>query len=61
MTKCQINIQEVDGKLMITANIPDNAEKTIAGVLTKALIDASAGIMNTVLGESKQPEKILSQ
>jgi len=56
--KCSINVHEIDGKLHIMASIPDGAERSIAGALTKALLDASAGIMNTVLGQRKSPERV---
>ena len=61
-TKCTITIQETDdGKLHIMANIPDKSEKTIAAALTKALLDASAGIMNTVLGQNETPQRATTQ
>jgi hypothetical protein len=56
--RCSIHIDEIDGKLHIIGNIPSGAEKTIAAALTQALLDASAGIMNRVLGENKRPERV---
>jgi hypothetical protein len=58
--RCVIYIDEVDGKLSIMANIPDNAEGSIAATLAKALIEQSSGIMNAVLGENKVVEKMTS-
>lgn len=56
--RCSIFIDEVDGKLHIMAKIPDSAENTIAASLAKALMDASAGIMNNVLGDNQAVEKM---
>lgn len=55
--QCSINISEVDGKLYIKANIPDGAEKTIAGSFTKALMDGAGIILNTMLNDNQTVEK----
>ena len=57
--QCSIMISEVDGKLAIMAKIPEGAEKSIAGVLTEALIGKSAEIMNSVLGDVQVVEKVI--
>ena len=58
--ECTITVSEINGKLSIMASIPDGAEKTLAGSLTKALIDVSAGIMNEILGENQTVQAVAS-
>lgn len=59
--RCSITITEMDGKLAVLANIPDGTEDSIAGVLTRALIEQSAALMNEILGENQVVEKMTSQ
>lgn len=58
-TKCTITIQEIDGKLSIIANIPE--EKSVAAELAKRLVDLAQDIMNEVLGETQRVEKVVTQ
>lgn len=60
-TTCTIVISEIDGVLSINANVTDEAEKTIAGVLTQALVQHSAKIMNDLLGENQSVRKLRTQ
>ncbi len=54
---CTITIEETpDGKLCIHGNIPAEAEKTVAGALTKKLLEGAQFIMNTTLGKNKSFE-----
>lgn len=59
--RCRIDIYEVDGKLSIFADIPDDMEKTIAGALAHALMGQANGIMNTLLEDNQRVEKIVRQ
>lgn len=54
--QCTISISEVDGRLDISASIPDDAEKTIAGELAKLLLAEATHIMNKSLGVDQRPE-----
>lgn len=56
--QCSVVITEIDGKLSIIANIPDNAGETIPGLLAKALIERGREIMNSGLCVEKAIQKM---
>lgn len=58
--QCSIIITEVDGKLHIMGNIPDNASGSIAVAMAEALLGQSQAVMNQVLGDSQKIEKMAS-
>ena len=60
-TTCTIVISEADGALSISANVSEEAEKTIAGVLTQALVQHSAKIMNDMMGDNQVVQKVRTQ
>ena len=59
--ECSIHIIEADGKLSIFANIPDEAENTLAGALTRAVMNHTNGVMNDVTGQNQSIERIIPQ
>jgi hypothetical protein len=51
---CTIAVNEVDGVLSISAQIPDNADHTIAAAITKAMLDGGRVMMNKVLKDNQK-------
>lgn len=51
---CTIAVNEVDGTLSISAQIPDGAEKTVAGAITKAMLEGGRVMMNKVLRDNQE-------
>jgi predicted regulator of Ras-like GTPase activity (Roadblock/LC7/MglB family) len=54
---CTIAINEVDGVLSISAEIPDNADHTIAAAITKAMLESGRAMMNRVLHDDQQIQR----
>jgi|KBSSwiStaDraftv2_1062776.scaffolds.fasta_scaffold1234129_1 hypothetical protein len=57
---CTIAINEVDGVLSISAQIPDNAEHTIAAAITKAMLESGRVMLNKVLHDDQQIQRATS-
>jgi len=51
---CTIAVNEVDGVLSISAQIPDNAEHTIAAAITKAMLNGGRVMMNKLLRDNQE-------
>lgn len=60
-TECRITVTEVDGRLHLIANIPDGAEKTIGGALTRAMLEEGNVIMNRILKQDQKLEEFTQQ
>lgn len=59
--ECKITVTEADGKLHLIANIPDGAEKTIGGALTRAMLEEGNIIMNRILKDNQKIEEFTQQ
>lgn len=47
-TQCKITVTEIDGRLSLRVEMPDGAEKTIAGAVTGRMAELANEIMNSV-------------
>lgn len=59
-TQITITISEHDGKLNISAGIPDGAENTVAAALAELLLSHAQTDMNKLLGVEQQVTQVAS-
>jgi len=56
---CTLIVNETDGELSVTANIPTSAEGTLAETLTHQLLNQATKTINEVFRVDKKPNRVV--